>query len=354
MDIDTQVDTTLDAPLPEAVTDQAAPAQAARPTIDDAIEKAWEAHERARDEGGRFAKADQAAKPAAPVKSAAPVTAKPATAQVAKPAVAGVVADPAAPVASATVMPASWAKGEAELWGKLPPEVQAKIAQREEQVSRGFARYEGLADFADVAERSGTTLREAMGRYRQYEVAMQQNPVGTLINLAQLYKVDPAQLAQAVASVGQAQPQPAPGRQMPQPLDVRAEVRRELVQHDTTRQVAEFVRDPANKHFETVADHVAALLRSDRSMSLKDAYDQACWAHPQVRGELLKEQTDKVAADQAKAAAEAAAKARATTQTAQRASKSLVATPGARVNGARPGKSIDDAVNAAWDAHAGV
>jgi hypothetical protein len=354
MDIDGQNDTTLDVPLPEAVTTEQEPSPAeTRPTIDDAIERAWAAHDRARDEAGRFAKAEQAGKPAADAKPVAP-SPKPAVAQVAKPASAP-PAEQVAPAAAtpATTVPASWGNGMSDLWGRLPPEAQAKIAEREEQISRGFKRYEGLADFADIAERSGTTLREAMGRYRQYEVAMQQNPVGTLINLAGLYKVDPQQLAQAVAGAAQAQPQPAPGRQMPQPVDVRAEVRREFVQHDTTRQVADFVRDPANKHFETVADHVAALLRADRSLPLKDAYDQACWAHPQVRAQLLREQADKTTADQAKLQAEQAAKARAATQTAQRAAKSLVASPGARVNGAKRGVSIDDAISAAWDAHAG-
>jgi hypothetical protein len=237
-------------------------------------------------------------------------------------------------------MPASWSKADAALWAALPPEAQAKLHQREEQIARGFARYEGVAEYADMAERSGTTLRDALSAYRQYEVGMQQRPLETLINLAQLYRVNPADLATALQGAGQLQVQ----QPQPQPVDIGAEVDRRLQLHDINRQVETFMSDPANKYFDQVENHVAALLRADRSLSLKDAYDQACWAHPQVRAQIQKEEA-------ARLQAEAAKTARATTQTAQRASRGLVATPGATLKPAPRRMSIDDAIDAAFEQH---
>lgn len=343
-DLDTQVDTAIEtsvateAPAVQATDTPVVETLSHDERIASDIEKAWSAHERARDEAsGRFI-----AKESGKTTEQAPKTAATPAAQTAQPTPQTQTETPATQPAGAA-MPASWSKADAALWAALPPEAQAKLNQREEQIARGFARYEGVAEFADMAERSGTTLRDALTSYRQYEVGMQQRPIETLINLAKLYRVNPADLSAALQ--GGAELQQVQQMPRPQPVDIGAEVDRRLQAHDINRQVTDFMKDPANKHFDTVSDHLAALLRADRSLSLKDAYDQACWAHPQVRALLQKEEAARLQAEQAKTA-------RATTQTAERASRGLVATPGATLKPAPRRMSIDDAIEAAFEQHA--
>lgn len=51
-----------------------------------------------------------------------------------------------------------------------------------------------------------------------------------------------------------------------------------------------FASDPAHEHFETVRGQMAALLMSGQAKDLKDAYEKACWAHPDIRNSLVNKQ----------------------------------------------------------------
>lgn len=325
---DTTIDTGADlSPAPA----EAAPAPAAesRPTIDDAIEAAFAQHEapgQPRDEAGRFAA--KAAEAAAKAQPAPQETTKPPAAEEAP---------------SAAGMPASWRKEDAALWAKIPPDAQARIAQREEQISAGFKQYEGLAEYAAIAKGNGETLRGVLDRVKSLEDGMARDPVGTLMRVGQMYGIDMRALAQRIAA-GQAQPA-SQAQQAPQPpQDIDAIVMRRLAEREAAQAAQQFFADPANKYAEQVAGRMAALLRADRDLSIKAAYEQACWADPQVRAELQREQAAQQATQQAKAA-------QASTQTAQRASKSLVGSGPAPLSGSRPMRTIDDAIEAAFAVH---
>lgn len=325
----------------DATQSQTAEAGAAEPksTIDDAINAAFAKHNpqaagQPRDEAGRFA-AKAAEEAAAQAKAA---TQQPQ-------ANAGQQQAPAA-----SQMPASWGKDKAALWASASPELQAQIAAREAQVAAGFQRYEGLSAFADLAERNGATLKDVFTRAKSWEDGMARDPIGTLRYAMQVFNVDPSTVVAALSGQ-QAQPQAA----APQPGQLPPEVARELQALKSSvhelrtapieQQVQAFFADPANKYANQLADRIASILKVERGLSLKDAYDQACWADPQVRAAMLQEV-------EAKKAAEAARTARTSTQTALRASKSLAGSPPPPVNGAqRRSMSIDDAINAAYADH---
>jgi hypothetical protein len=57
-----------------------------------------------------------------------------------------------------------------------------------------------------------------------------------------------------------------------------------------------------NPHFDTVAEEVGVLIRGNPRLTLAEAYDKACWAHPEVRTKLLEKQAADAAEAQAKAA----------------------------------------------------
>jgi hypothetical protein len=89
---------------------------------------------------------------------------------------------------------------------------------------------------------------------------------------------------------------------------------------------------------------MAKLLQTEAATTLKDAYDQACWAHPEIRQLLLKEQTATRQQDAQRKASEA-----------RRAAGSL--NPGSPIPGASTGsgsnnRTLRDELLAAYDAHA--
>lgn len=312
-----EIDTGI-VPAPDTAPETAAPVAPSRPTIDDAINAAFAAQENGqpRDEAGRFA-AKVAAEAAAA--NAAAVT----------------------PPATASAAPASWPKDKAGLYSSASPELQAYIAQREEQISAGFAQYEGLAGYADLARQNGNTLRTVLDNVHELENGMAADPVGTLAMIVHRYGIDPNQLAAVLT--GQAQHTPPP-RQAP-PIDIERIVSQQIAQRDIQREVAAFSADANNKHFETVAPNIAALLQSNPALSLQDAYDRACWADPTIRADLQRDAALKAATEQANTT-------RATTQSAQRAMKSLVPSSAQPLNGARK-MSIDESIEDAWTRHAG-
>jgi hypothetical protein len=332
------LNTGTDAPLPETGAEAAVERVPAGPSIDDAIASAFEAQtaaERARDEQGRFT-----AKPAGqqqPAQTPAAATDKAAQ-------------QPAqAPVQPETGMPSSWGRGKEALWQQASPELRQFLAQREQQISEGFRRYEGCAEFADVAAQNGKSLRDVLTKVDRIETGLMTDPVSTLVQIAQMYRVDPAALAARLQ--GGAQPAPAVSAASPQapvpafdPRQVSQLVQQELQKQSTAQQVEAFWADPANKYADQVADVMAALLRADRNLSIKDAYDRAIWADPQIRSELEREAALAKQVEQAKAA-------RAATQTAQRASRSIVGNGGPASTGAKPVMSVEESINAALAAH---
>lgn len=308
---------------PEAETSVAPKADA--PSIREAVEAAFaKAEGQPRDEIGRFA-AKQAEEAAAAAKPAMDPNAQ-------KP------EERAAPVS--VEAPASWGKERAALFAKADPELQAFIRQREEQISRGFARYEGLAEYAQIAEGNGRTLRDVMREVKQIEDGFVSNPLGTLFAVAQRFGIGREQIAQALNGEMPVQPPQAPAFR---PEQVEQIIDQRLAQRQTAQEVSAFFADPANKYAEQVADTMAAMLRADRALSMKDAYDRAIWADPQIRTEIQKDMA-------AKAQAEQAAKVRAQTQTAQRAAKSLTGSASPASNGPQP-LTIKDAIAAAAAMH---
>lgn len=328
-------DTTIDAPLP---TEQPSPSpspdvSAAKPqTIDDAIDAAFAkvAGGQPRDEVGRFAPKVAQEQP----KAAAP-TVMPA---------AEVPQEAAKPVQ----MPAAWGRDKAALWAAAPPELQAQIAAREEAISRGLSRYEGLAAYADLAERNGTSLKQVLDRARGWEEAMQRDPVSAIGHAIRVFNVDPGRIVAALS--GGNVPQPAPGVGLPPQYVAELQGLKQSVEElraaPVQQQVTAFFNDPANKFANQVADTMALFLKSEPGLSLKDAYDRACWADPGVRAAVLQEQ-------QAAQAAKTAAAARASTQRAQTASKSLSGATVPPLNGAAAPRfrTVDEAISAAFAQH---
>ena len=203
-------------------------------------------------------------------------------------------------------------------WAALPPHVQADLVKREQAVSDGFKQYEGLGGYAKQAKESGTNLATAFKNYAEMENGLGRDFNTGIEAICKWYGQDPRAMVVAIATKyglikGQA-PSLAP---LPKTIDEDALVERaaqRIRDEHTSREVDEslsaFKADSANRYYENVREHMASLIEAGHAKSLKDAYDMACWARPDIRALLLKQQNAPPPAPNAAPALKAAAAAR--------------------------------------------
>ena len=223
---------------------------------------------------------------------------------------------------------------------KRDEDVNAFRQAQETKAARLNRLDEILAPHKEAWALQGLDDHQALTKLVAAEKVLRENPTQGLLYLAQSYGVD---LRQLVQPTGQqpGQPQPYGAQQAPdnpllnpalQPVLAEIETLKSALakqeeaasQASTAAAVAqinEFASNPANMYFDNVKDDVAARLESGRAKTLAEAYEQAIWAHHEIRPLLIKEQT---AAIEAKAREEAA---RAKAAAAKAASVSVVGAP---------------------------
>ncbi|MCJ9691605.1 hypothetical protein MOV76_08140 [Rhizobium sp. PRIMUS64] len=247
--------------------------------------------DRQRDEHGRFApkEADKGtpAAGAVPKPVDAPAAGNAATAAPQTPA----VAPEQQPAATTHRVPPGWSAEAKAQFGTLPPEVQAAVAKREQEVDNGFRvlqDYKGLEEFTPIVRQAGTTHADVMRKAIDWEQSLIRDPVNTVIHVAKMAGVNLSALVNGqTEQILQRQPQQAQQQPRPQPVNVEATVEQVLRKRDTETQVNAFISDPANVHAEAVLDDMVALISAGRAANLKDAYDAACWMRPDIRQQLI-------------------------------------------------------------------
>jgi hypothetical protein len=302
------------------------------PEPEPAGETAEQAAERVRDEKGRFAAKTEEPEPVA-VKEPAKVAAAAPVAPVAP------VVDPLAPPAEAVKPPPGFSPTAKVVWDKetLSKEeweaVKRDIAKRNDEVGKGFeklAEYKPIERFAEMARQSGTTLDRALENYVGIEQDLRRDFIGGISRICQNQGISPLALANQILARNGVAPSEEHAGNQPQahqqaPVDanaiaqsVRQQIRAEQIQEEVNLSIKRFGSDPKNQFFENVRQDMTRLLQADAAESLEDAYDKACWANPEIRNLLIKQQS--VAATDPSAKAAAATQARA-------ASKSITGSP---------------------------
>lgn len=324
------------APAPEAPAPSEAPAEIATQPSDG----------RQRDEHGRF------------VKKAAEAAQTPLQAPEAQQAIQPLPTDQTQPQAAQVRPvgpPPGWSVAAKAEFEKLSPAIKEAIAKREEEVSNGFAKlqsYKGLEPYAEQAARANTTLPQVMERFFAAEQLLATDFVSGVQSLCQHFNVNPAALIAAMGGQGRGHQQP---QAQPQVRDNRVDaLERRLAQYEQEREreayngisaeIQAFASKPENKFFENVKPFMAKLLQTEAATTLQDAYEQACWAHPEIRPLLISEQAEARAQEAQRKASEA-----------RRASGSLnpgSPIPGGANSGPNRNLSVRDELLANWDSHA--
>ena len=259
--------------------------------------------------------------------------------------------------------PASWDPVAREHWKDVPNEIKETILAREKQISDTLGQTTQVRQFAaewaemihpyqGLMAAQGATPKQAVNRLLEIGAGLAMGnttqKADIIKELINQYQIDLPTLDSMLAGE-----QPPPG----QPVDVQSEIQKAL-QEERDRNTAaateaeeqrladeieEFSRDRKKaEFFEDVrldmADLLSVAAQRGRSMSLEDAYNQACQLNPKVKQVL----DQRVAAAAAKKKKSAANKKKA-------AASSIKGKPGTQNTSEQGELSVDDAVAAAWD-----
>lgn len=293
-----------------------------------------EVSERARDEAGRFAKNEEKIE-ANPAPSPTPAPSQegqqasaPAPAPAPIPAAEQQAAAPSP--APAIKPPDSWTPAAKAKFATLDPEIQAEVMRREKEVHQGFTKFdehrnigksftEAVAPYLPMIRAEGGEPLQAVQMLLQtahnLRTAGPEQKQQMLINLAQQYQIDMQGVFNRLTGKQQNQVPPQVQQLQQQIADLQRQIQESTQTRATTEQaqyqteIERFASDPANLYFENVRPAMAALIRDGVAKDLKEAYDMACWARPDIRPLLLqqteqqKQEAAKAKAQQARAAA---------------------------------------------------
>lgn len=241
-----------------------------------------------------------------------------------------------------------------EAWDRVPPEVQEEFHRLDVEVRRT------LQETAQK-RKAGDEYEEVLAPYRGLLTAPPKQVLGGLLETAKVLQVGTPQqkaqvIAQAIGAYGvdidaldkllsgqapQGQQQgerPGPEAYRDPRVDLMVEEARRRKEEKTRREIDEFAGE--NEFFADVAEDIVAIRQAasarGSTMSLKEAYDRACWANPEVR---------KVLAQRQEAASRTVTQA--ATQRTLAAASSVKTEPAPGIGGTGGGGSVMDDVHAA-------
>lgn len=300
-------------------------AQAAPDTSDTEaapVETQQQTEQRARDEAGRFAKAQAAEQ--APAEQKETTTADPAKTEQNAP-------------EKASAPPVSWSAAAKAEWATLSPAIQAEIARREAEVTRGFTEkgeeakrgaeiFAALEPVKGVLDMSGTPPAQYVRNLVAADQALRTNPGEAIRQIAQMYGISldqPNATAATAAAPSQeglpADPHLAALQQEVSTLkgEITRRQQQEAQQADAAlqQQIGAF-RDekgpdgqPLRPYFDQVRAHMAAIMQAEGHGDLAKAYESAIWARPDIRASIQAQQAAEAELKRKQEAAKAATEA---------------------------------------------
>lgn len=227
--------------------------------------------------------------------------------------------------------PNSWRPEAKEAWATIPPAARAEILKREQDIHKGL---EGYRVDAEMGRSVKSVLEPYMATLQQHNI----DPAAQIAGLMKAHHTlalgspqeKSALFQQLAKDYGIALPGAGDGDEPPYVDPAVADLRKEVQalrsnlsarerqetsakQADLVTKVEAFAADPANIHFEEVANDMATLVQSGVAKTLEEAYDKAVWANPAVRAKEQARQAAAAEATRRQQDSEKAVKARAAT-----------------------------------------
>lgn len=199
--------------------------------------------------------------------------------------------------------PQAWTAESKKDWATLPTHIQAEIIKRENDTHKMFTSREGELrlgrEMKDVIEPYMPLIKEAgaepkalihdlLGTVNTLRNGTEEQKITVVRNIADGYGVD----LQKVLGFQQNPINQLMNRinQLEQSANPELIINRLQEQQEAVRiqsEVDTFAADPKNVHFDKVKPFMGSLLSSGQAKDLREAYDMACYAIPEIRSTML-------------------------------------------------------------------
>lgn len=213
--------------------------------------------------------------------------------------------------------PESWTPASKAKFAELPLEIQQEVMRREEDVHKGFTKFDEqrvfgkqvedvISPYLPMIRSEGGNPLEAIGGMLQtgyiLRTGSNESKLKAIEFLVNKYQIDISPMMRPQGqqqqghyidpTVQQLQNQVWELTQAQQNQYQMAEQQEQAQIHST---IDSFASDPANIYFENVRPEMAALLKEGRAQDMQEAYDMACWARPDIRPLMLQSQNKRLA-----------------------------------------------------------
>ncbi len=192
--------------------------------------------------------------------------------------------------------PTSWSPEEKATWAALPPVAREAIQRRERETERGLLQaaqsrkfgdsvYQEVAPYMEILRAEGATPQAAIKTLLETAYVLRhgspEHKRGLMLSLIQQYGVD---FSRPVDQERAALERELDARRHG---DLRARAQQNVeIERGALTEVEQFAAAPGHEDMPALRDHMVALLNAGTAKTLQDAYDQAAWAHPQVRAKM--------------------------------------------------------------------
>lgn len=268
------------------------------------------------------------------------------------------VEEPDAKVEEVEPAPTSLSGYMRDKWKELPAELRSEVIKREEDLHRkltaGDSEYhfgrtmkEVVSPYMAMINSEGgkpeTAVRDLLNTAYLLRTATPDQKVDLLYQIAKTYKI-PVDFPQQEAvdpTIQDLKQQIEQLRQVANPDHLKKQLQEQMEVDRINSEVNTFAADPSKIHFQKVRSQMGALIGGGQAKDMQEAYDMACWAHPEIRSTLLaKTQAD----DIAKRKEEMNAK--------KKAGSSLTGSPGTIPSFTSPDRSLREELQAQFRAAA--
>jgi len=261
-------------------------------------------------------------------------------------------------VADIPPAPQSWT-AEAKLeWANASPRLREEIVKRENDMHQALTRHDGdlrlgreikevVAPYMPIITAEGGTpaaaVRDLLNTAYVLRTGTPEQKKAIIFNTAKQFNIDigvPTDQEYEDPTIASLKQQIEELRQSANPQAIESRLREQIESDKVKSEIAAFASQPEHVHFETVRPLMVAILNSGQAKDLKEAYDMACMANPQIRTSL---EASKAAEQQAKRKQEIAAK--------KQAAASVTGSPAVPSNAKAKNSntSVEDDLRAAFD-----
>lgn len=224
--------------------------------------------------------------------------------------------------------PQHWAEEHKDTFRNLPPSAQEFVLQRHRQMEADYTRKsQEVAEVRKALEpakahisQMGVSEGEYVRRLAAADQYLTQNPKQGVEWLAKQYGVKLDTGEQGTEEDEFKDPYVQQLEEKVNALESQFQSRQQQEQHASEQQIQQQIEQFASEkdekgdykrpHFEQVKTHMGALMNSGAAESLEEAYDQAVWARPDLRSELLEQQKREAAQQEKQRRKEKAQKAK--------------------------------------------